>query len=382
MFDAQSVENVLQSLMAGVLIGAIYGLMCTGLALIFGVMRVINFAQGDFMMLGMYAAWYFFAVLGMNALFGDIYGPYAAAFLAGPVVFIYGYAIHLLLVSRVSGTGAARFDDKAHRMQFALSLVILLIPLYALLVAIFGSRVAGIAVSLIVVIGYAVHRMHTARAGNPHLAQPGGDGHHAQLVLTLGIALILQNAAQIVFGSNVVSVRTPLSSNAWIIGPLWGDDVEIFVNKARCIAALISVAIIAVMAAAISLTRMGKALRAAADDPTAATYLGIDVDRAHRLAFALGVSITAVAGGLLAPSYPFQPFVGLEYVIIMYAGVVLGGLGSVIGPFWGGMTIGIVQQLSALVLPTQLQNAAIFVVFLLIIFLRPQGFFGRTVERT
>jgi branched-chain amino acid transport system permease protein len=66
----------------------------------------------------------------------------------------------------------------------------------------------------------------------------------------------------------------------------------------------------------------------------------------------------------------------------MYAGVVLGGLGSVIGPFWGGMTIGIVQQLSALALPTQLQNSAIFVVFLLIIFLRPQGFFGRVVERT
>ena len=129
-------------------------------------------------------------------------------------------------------------------------------------------------------------------------------------------------------------------------------------------------------------TRMGKALRAASDDPAAATYVGIDVDRAHRMAFALGVSITAVAGGLLAPNYPFHPFVGLEYVIIMYAGVVLGGLGSDIGAFWGGMTIGIVQQISALALPTQLQNAAIFVVFLLIIFLRPQGFFGRVVERT
>jgi branched-chain amino acid transport system permease protein len=66
----------------------------------------------------------------------------------------------------------------------------------------------------------------------------------------------------------------------------------------------------------------------------------------------------------------------------MYAGVVLGGMGSIIGAFWGGMAIGLVQQLSTLVLPTQLQNAAIFVVFLLIVFLRPQGFFGRVVERT
>jgi branched-chain amino acid transport system permease protein len=319
MLDAQSVENILQSLTAGVLIGAIYGLMCVGLALIFGVMRVINFAQGDFMMLGMYAAYYFFVAFGVNTLFGDVYGPYAAAFIAGPVLFVAGWLIHQTLIARVSGT---------------------------------------------------------------RMAQADGEGRHAQLILTLGIALILQNAAQIVFGSKVASVRTPLSSSSWIIGPLWGDDIEIFVNKARCIAALISTAIIAAMGAVIGRTRMGKALRAASDDPVAATYLGIDVDRAHRVAFALGISITAVAGGLLAPNYPFHPFVGLEYVIIMYAGVVLGGLGSIVGAFWGGMTIGIVQQIAALALPTQLQNSAIFVVFLLIIFLRPQGFFGRVVERT
>ena len=132
----------------------------------------------------------------------------------------------------------------------------------------------------------------------------------------------------------------------------------------------------------INRSRLGKSLRAAADNPEAATYMGIDVDFADRIAFALGVAITAIAGGLLAVNYPFHPYVGLEYVIIMYAGVVLGGLGSIIGPFWGGMTIGLVQQLSTLVLPTQLQNTAIFVVFLLIVFLRPQGFFGRVVERT
>jgi branched-chain amino acid transport system permease protein len=68
-------------------------------------------------------------------------------------------------------------------------------------------------------------------------------------------------------------------------------------------------------------------------------------------------------------------------VIIMYAGVVLGGMGSVGGAFWGGLTIGLVQQLSTLVLPVQLQNTAIFVVFLLIMMLRPEGLFGRNVER-
>jgi branched-chain amino acid transport system permease protein len=123
-------------------------------------------------------------------------------------------------------------------------------------------------------------------------------------------------------------------------------------------------------------------LRAAADNRTAAIYMGIDVDRAHRVAWSLGVGITAVAGGLLASSQSFQPYVGFDFVIVMYAGVVLGGLGSVLGAFWGSLLIGIVQQMSTLVLPYQLQNTAIFVVFLLIVFLRPQGLFGQLSERT
>ena len=91
---------------------------------------------------------------------------------------------------------------------------------------------------------------------------------------------------------------------------------------------------------------------------------------------------TAIAGGLIATSQSFQPYIGFQFVIIMYAGVVLGGLGSILGAFWGGMVIGMVQQMSTMVLPFQLQNTAVFVVFLLIIFLRPQGLFGRVTERT
>ena len=95
----------------------------------------------------------------------------------------------------------------------------------------------------------------------------------------------------------------------------------------------------------------------------------------------LGTAIAGVAGGLIVLSYPVQPFVGTEFIIIMYAGVVLGGIGSITGAFWGGMVIGLVQQLSILVLPLQLQNTLVFLVFVLILLLRPQGLFGRSVER-
>jgi branched-chain amino acid transport system permease protein len=166
------------------------------------------------------------------------------------------------------------------------------------------------------------------------------------------------------------------------VGPLYGEYVEVFVNQGQTVSAMIAIVVVLAFVALMTRSRMGKSLRAAADNPVAATYMGIDVARAHRLAFAFGVAITAIGGGLLASSVSFQPYVGLEYVIVMYAGVVLGGLGSVSGAFLGGLSIGLVQQLSTLFLPNQLQNTAIFVVFLIIVLLRPQGLFGATLRRT
>ncbi len=323
-------EGFLQSLTAGLLVGALYGLMCVGLGLIFGVMKVVNFAQGDFLMAGMYAALLLLGVTGASVGSGlaATAAPYAMAILAGPVVFGGGYLLHRFLLARVSGSRAPAG----------------------------GTGAGG--------------------------SGAGDDGHGSQLILTLGVSLILQNGALILFGADVRSIRSPLSAGAWVVGPLLGEDLTIFVNQARGVGFVIAVAVAAALFAVMTRSTVGKTLKAAADNPEAAVYMGIDVDRAHRLAFAAGVGITAVAGALLAIVQPFQPYIGLEFVIIMYAGVVLGGLGSVSGAFWGGMCIGVVQQMSAFVLPVQLQNAMIFVVFLAILMFRPQGFFGRNAERT
>ena len=293
--------------------------MCVGLSVIFGVMRVINFAHGDFMMIGMYVAWYLFGLSGAHAVFGDVIGPYIAALLAGPAVFIAGVLTHRLLVSRVTGMRGDTLES---------------------------------------------------------------EGHYAQLILTLGIALVIQNGGLFLFGSTPVSIQTPLSSSAWIVGPLYGDLIEVFVNKGQTVSAAIAAVVVAAFVVFMKRSVIGKSLRAAADNPQAAVYMGVDVGRAHRLAFGFGVAITAIGGGLLASSISFQPYVGLEFVIVMYAGVVLGGLGSVSGAFFGGLTIGLVQQLSTLFLPYQLQNTAIFVAFLFIVLLRPQGLFGTAVRRT
>jgi branched-chain amino acid transport system permease protein len=306
------VVDVLQALAAGLLIGGIYGLMCIGLGIIFGVMRVVNFAHGDFMMLGMYVAYYLVTGFGVLAFFGPYVAPIVGAALAGPIVFAVGWLLHRYLIAHVTGA-----------------------------------------------------RVIAAEA----------EGHYAQIILTLGVALVLANGGLILFGSQPISVQTPLSRESWEIG-------LVFFNQARTIGFAMAVLFAVGLYLFLTRTSLGKALRAAADNPIAASYVGIDVDRAHRIAFGLGVGVTAVAGGLIASSQSFQPYIGFDFVIVMYAGVVLGGMGSIIGAFWGGMTIGLVQQMSTLILPTQLQNAAIFVVFLLIIFFRPQGFFGRMVERT
>jgi len=311
------IENTLNALAAGITIGCIYGLMCIGLGLIFGIMRIVNFAQGELLMLGMYASLYLVTGAGVFAFLGPYFGPFIGALCAGPIVFVGGAVLHRFLIARVSGLRTAGTVD---------------------------------------------------------------DGHFGQLLVTLGISLILQNGGLILFGSTPETVRTPLASSAFNIDGFYGD-ATIFLNKARLMACAVAIVIAITLYLVLEYTRLGKALRAAADNPTAATYMGIDVDRAYRIAFALGCGITAIAGGLMATYLSFGPFIGLDYVIIMYSGVVLGGMGSILGAFWGGLTVGFVQQCSALVLPPQLQNAAIFVVFLLIVMLRPQGLFGRSAER-
>ncbi len=310
-------ENVLNAVAAGLIIGCLYGLMCIGLGLIFGIMKIVNFAQGELLMLGMYISLYVVGGFTAMGVLGPYVAPFVGALIAGPVLFGGGALLHRFLLTHVSGLStAARLDQ-------------------------------------------------------------GGSG---QLIVTLGLSLILQNGGLILFGSTPQSIRTPLSARAFILGP-FGGDTMLFLNQARVFACVVAIVIAVALWLVMERTRLGKALRAAADNPVAATYMGIDVDRAYRIAFGLGAAITAIAGALMATYLSFTPFVGLDYVIIMYSGVVLGGMGSILGAFWGGLLVGFVQQVSALVLSPQLQNAAIFVVFLLIVGLRPEGLFGRSAER-
>jgi branched-chain amino acid transport system permease protein len=291
-------QDVIQQLVSGLMTGGVLALLAGGLALIFGVMGMVNFAHGDFVMLGMYAA--FFTVAGLAVPFA------AAAIMFLPVFIAFGWLLHRGLIGR-------------------------------LLVRRDGSS----------------------------------GGHDPQLLLTLGLSLILQNGALLLFGA---TTRGGSASNSPI------TVAGIVIDPQRLIAGVAGVAVTALLFIFLNRTSRGRSMRAAAADPIAAQYSGIDVNGQQRWAFAIGTGMAGVGGGLLAGFYPIQPFVSFDFIILMFAAVVLGGLGSVPGACLGGLIIGVVQGLGQLVLPLQLQSLTVFVIFLLVLFVRPQGIFGQKVR--
>ena len=287
--------ELVQYVVTGLLVGGVYALMSIGLGLIFGVMRVVNFAQGDFMMLGMYLTFFYAVAASIDPLLG--------ALLTLPPFFLLGWVVHRLLLARVTGGDPGRQQD-------------------------------------------------------------------AQLILTLGLSLVITNATTMILTPTPRGIHTSYATQAFALGP-------VLLNQARSYAFVMALVLAGLVYLFLTRTDLGRALRAAADDPEAASYQAIDVRTMHGLAFGVGVALVAAAGGLLATYYPIEPTVAGNFIVLMFVAVVLGGLGSIPGAFVGGIIIGLVQSLTLLVLPFQLQNTGVFVAFLLVLYLRPQGLFGR-----
>ena len=281
---------VVQAILDGLMIGGVYAVISIGLTLVFGVMGIVNFAQAEFLMLGMFVAYYAWAWLGLD--------PLLAAPLSFIVVFALGAALQRLLIRRVM---------KAPEV--------------------------------------------------------------AQIFLTVGLLIVLENAALLMFGSGFRSVSTPYQTSSLQLGPL-------FVSVPYLAAFAMSVASGLALFLFMKSSWFGRAMRATAQDPMAAQLMGIDAGRMHMLAFALGVGLTAFGGAVILPYLTASPTVGAQFVVLMFTVVVLGGLGSVAGAVVGGLAVGIIQSLSALAFPIQLQNLVLFVVFIAVLAFRPQGLLG------
>jgi branched-chain amino acid transport system permease protein len=280
-----------QACVSGVLIGGVYALVALGLTLIFGVLRIINFAHGSLMMLGMYTTFFLYTLAGVD--------PYLSMVVVGPLFFVFG-----MLLER----------------------------------------------------GIIQPSLEAAESN--------------QLLLTLGLALFLENAALALFSPDYRSIRLPYAQRALLIG-------EAVVNVARLVAFGSSVALAVLLWLFLKHTDSGKAIRAAAEERDGALLMGINIRRLYALAFGLGSAVAAIAGSLVTPFLYVAPDVGDVFNILAFVIVVLGGMGSFLGALLGGLVVGLAESIGAALLPGSLKQLPLFVLFVLVLLFRPAGLLGR-----
>ncbi|HEY6348479.1 MAG TPA: branched-chain amino acid ABC transporter permease [Candidatus Angelobacter sp.] len=283
--------DFLQACCDGLLTGALYALIGMGLALIFGVMRIVNFAHGAFLMAGMYVTWLLFDKFGINPYFGFL--P------AGIILFALGYLVYVLLILPVR--------DRSDFMQ---------------------------------------------------------------ILMTTGIGLILVDGAQLKFGADYHYTNIPLKNQAVHLG-------QISLNKASLLSFAIAAVFIVGLRAFVVRSRTGQAVRAIAQNRDVAPLMGINVTRIQGISFALGIAVAGIAGGLLLPALYVFPTVGDDYTLKAFVIVVLGGMGSIEGAAFGGLLLGVTESLTSLYWHNEWALIVDFILFLLVLSLKPSGIFGR-----
>lgn len=283
-----------QLIISGLMIGGIYALLGISLNLTFGVLKIVNFAHGEFLMVSMYAVFWLFTVLGMD--------PYLSLVIVAPVMAGVGWILYKVLIRFTIGK---------------LTMV--------------------------------------------------------QLFVTVGLSVFMQNVALLAFSGDYRTVKLSYADAVWDI---WGS----MVNIPRLIAFLGVTAIALGMYLFLKNTYTGKAMRATAEDRDTAMLMGININRVYLLTFTIGTALVGVAGALLMPIYYVFPDVGVRFLLIAFVTCVLGGLGSVPGAFFGGLIIGVVEVLSGFFIAPAMQQAVYYVVFIIVLLVKPAGIFGRRGE--
>jgi branched-chain amino acid transport system permease protein len=210
-------------------------------------------------------------------------------------------------------------------------------------------------------LGYAVQRLVIGPASH-------GDDSNILLV-TLGLSIVIENALLATFRSDTLSIDVPYAFATIEIGPL-------FLSTPKLIAFLGALLVSALLALLLVRTDIGRAIRAVAREKTGAALVGIDVGHVYAVTFGLGAACLAVAACLLMPTFLVNPRIGNAFVLVAFTIVVLGGMGSIAGALIGGLFIGVVESLSGLFLGESLGQIGIFLIFILVLLLRPTGLFG------
>jgi branched-chain amino acid transport system permease protein len=282
---------LLQTLLSGVLVGLVYALVAVGLTLIFGVMDIVNFAHGEFLMLGMYASFWGWSLFALDPLFT--------------------------------------------------------LPLTAL-----GLFALGAAV---------YHAVIRRIIGAPMLSQ---------IFATFGLMILMRGLAQYLWRPDFRAVgKTVVAGKVAFAGLQFGLP--------QVVAAAGAVATTGAVWWFLRATRLGAALQATAADREAAALMGIDAQQMFALAWGIGAACAGVAGALLSAYYPIFPEVGSSFILVAFVLVALGGFGSVAGAFWAGILVGAVEVLGGFLWDPAYKMVLVLSLFLLVVWLRPQGLMGK-----
>jgi branched-chain amino acid transport system permease protein len=283
-------EQLLQQILNGLLIGFMYALIAIGLTLIWGVMNIVNFAHGDFLMLGMFSSFWLYTLYGIDPLFSI---P-----LCTVLLFVIGVLIYRFIVSKVMS--------------------------------------------------------------GPMLAQ---------LVVTFGISIFISNLAVYLWSPDFRLISKPLLHGTWEIG-----NVQLSIPKA--VASIGSIIVSFVMFLFLKKTKTGKAILATEMDREAALLMGINTERINSLSFGMGAALVGIAGAFLSMYYYIYPQVGGTFSLIAFVVVALGGFGSIEGAFIAGILVGLVQTLGGFFFDPAYKYAIVFLIYLITVWIRPQGLLG------
>lgn len=285
------IDNFIQNLLIGIMLGAIYTLITLGLSIIFGVMNIVNFAHGDFVMIAMYAT--FWISTGFD------WDPVATPIITVPLLFLIGVVTYYVLIHRT------------------------------------------------------LRRSYVT-----------------QIAVTVGLMVFLRSITQVFFQARPRTITYSIIQGTLNIGPYT-------ITMTRLISAI--VAIVAIIAVYLFLTKTwnGWAIRAASDDLDSASLVGINPTKTYALSFGLGSAMTALGGALIITFQQVDPTMGMRFGLLSWAILALAGLGSIPGLLIAGTIVGIVESLTAAYWDPRARSLSVYLIFILILWLKPKGLFGR-----
>ena len=215
------------------------------------------------------------------------------------------------------------------------------------------------------VLGYAMQRIVINRASH------GKDENI--LLVTLGLSIVMENFALLFFKSDTRTIETAYTLTTVAIGP---EAAQVMVSLPKLVAFAGALVVSALLIVILQRTDLGRAIRAVAKEKQGARLMGIDVEHVYAMCFGLGLACLGAAACFLLPAYYVNPQVGNGFVLVAFTVVVLGGMGSFAGALLGGLLIGVVESFGGLFLGESLGQVGIFVIFIGVLLLRPEGLFG------